>query len=56
MKKNAGFLVETKTGLKGRTYHHEAPVNGKTIVHLEDEKSPNMLCKFNTLKIIGYVD
>ena len=60
MKKNAGFLVHTKLGegSKGRTYHIESPVYGKTIVHVENEDgtTTKLLCKFDTLKIIGYID
>lgn len=58
MSKNSGYLVETKTGLKGRTYHREKSVNKKTVVHIEKEdgKIIKMLCNPDTLKIIGYLD
>lgn len=53
--KKAGYLVETKTGKKGKTYHHEKSVNGKTVVHVEN-KEVKMLCDPNTLKITGFFD
>lgn len=54
---DSGYLVETKTGLKGRTYHREGRVNGKTIVYVEkDGKTLKMLCNPNTLKITGFID
>lgn len=58
MDKNTGFLVETKTGKRGRTFHYEQLPNGKCIVHLENPDSDvkKMLCTFTTLKIIGYVN
>jgi hypothetical protein len=56
--KNPGYLVETKTGKKGRTYHREGLVNKKTVVHVEDEdgKITKFLCESKSLKIIGYFD
>ena len=51
--KNAGYLVETKTGLKGRTYHNKELINGKAIVYTE---KCNFLCNPDTLKVIGYID
>ncbi len=51
--KNAGYIVETKTGLTGRTYHNEKPVDGKTIVYTEKGK---LLCIPETLKLIGFID
>ena len=54
---DSGYLVETKTGLKGRTYHREGLVNGKTIVHIEkDGKTLKMLCNPDTLKTTGFID
>jgi hypothetical protein len=32
--KRPGYLLKTKTGKKGRTYHDEEPVSGKIRVHL----------------------
>lgn len=55
MNKNAGYIVETKTGKIGRTYHREAQINKKTVVHIEGEDKP-LLCDPKTLKITGYVD
>jgi hypothetical protein len=60
MSKDSGYLVETKTGKQGRTYHRERLLNGKVIVHLETEEENNQnikyLCDPQTVKIIGYVD
>ena len=55
MSKNSGYLVETKTGKKGRTFHREGHVNKKMVVHLEDEDKL-LLCDPKTIKIIGYID
>jgi len=55
--RNPGYLVETKTGVKGRTYHREGIVNKKMVVHvMVDDKDVKMLCDPKTVKIIGYVD
>ena len=51
--KNAGRLVETKTGLVGRTYNHEDLINGKIRVYTEESK---LLCDPSTLKLKGYID
>ena len=57
MSKNSGYLVETKNGQKGRTYHCENLINKKTIVHIDKEnKSMKILCEPDTLKILGFVD
>ena len=57
MSKDAGYLVETKTGKKGRTYHKEKKINKKTVVHINiDGKDVKMLCEADSLKIIGFVD
>jgi hypothetical protein len=55
MSKDSGYLVETKTGKKGRTYHREGLVNGKMIVHIDGEDKP-LLCDPQTVKIIGFAD
>ena len=54
-RKNPGYLVTTKTGKKGRTYHHEGQIYGKVAVHIPGEKMP-MLCELKTLKITGFID
>ena len=51
--KNAGYLVETKNGIQGRTYHCEGLVNKKIIVHIENGK---LLCVPDTLKLKGFID
>jgi hypothetical protein len=57
MSKDSGYLVETKSGKEGRTYHREGLVNKKMVVHVEvDGKEMKMLCDPKTIKIIGFVD
>lgn len=62
MRENSGYLVETKTGKRGRTYHSKGLINGKVPVYLEDENkklsfSDNaILCDPATLRIIGFID
>lgn len=57
MSKDSGYLVETKTGKQGRTYHRENLVNKKLVVHVEiNGKDMKMLCDPDTVKIIGYTD
>lgn len=56
--KNPGFIVETKTGKRGKTYHREPLVGKKLAVHVEDEMGTEykLLCDPKTIKIIGYFD
>lgn len=57
MSADSGYLVETKTGKQGRTYHRENKINGKIVVYvLVEDKEVKMLCNPETIKIIGYVD
>ena len=59
MNKTSGYLVETKTGLNGRTYHNEQPINGKTSVHVDvGNKIIKMLCDPDSLKLKlkGFID
>jgi hypothetical protein len=57
MSKDSGYLVITKTGKEGRTYHREGLVNKKMVVHIEnDNKEIKILCDPKTIKIIGYTD
>ena len=51
---NTGFLVRTYKGKAGRTYHKEDLVNGKIIVHVEDQKLP-MLCDPTTITLIDLI-
>jgi hypothetical protein len=51
--KNAGQIVETKTGLVGRTYDHESLINGKVRVYTNKGK---LLCDPTTLKLKGFID
>lgn len=55
MSKNSGYLVETNSGKRGRTYFKENLINGKVIVHVDGEEKP-LLCSPKTLKTIGFVD
>ena len=52
-RQNSGCIVETKTGLIGRTFHREEPVNGKQVVHTDKGK---LICNPATLKIKGFID
>ncbi len=57
MGKDSGYIVETKSGKQGRTFHREALVNKKMIVHLDENgKEIKMLCDPKSVKIIGFVD
>ena len=57
MSKDSGYLVETKTGLNGRTYHREALVDGKQIVHIEkDGKTIKMLSDPKKITVKGFID
>lgn len=49
----AGQLVETKSGLLGRTYNNENLVNGKVRVYTD---KGNLLCDPDTLKVKGFID
>ena len=54
MSPTAGNIVETKTGLRGRTYHLKPRINGKIQVFLKS--GVNLLCNPATLKIIKNID
>lgn len=57
MSKDSGTLVRTKSGKEGRTYYRENLVNGKLIVHVEENgKTIKMLCDPKKVELIGYVD
>jgi len=57
MSKNSGYLVETKTGKVGRTYHIEGLVNKKMVVHVEvNDKILKMLCDPKSIKITGFIE
>ena len=57
MSRDAGYLVTTKTGKSGRTYHREGRVDNKVIVHVEiDGKTVKMLCDPNTITLTGFID
>lgn len=46
-----GRIVETKSGIIGKTIFKEKKINKKVVVHLDDKK---MLCDQKSLKYIGY--
>lgn len=53
--KNAGYVVKTKDGKKGRTKHSDLPVIvHKVPVYLDDETQ--MLFDRATLTVVGYID
>lgn len=60
MSKESGYLVKTKKGKVGRTFHSKGEVGGKTPVYLETEpltySDKAILCETQTLKVIGYID
>jgi len=57
MSKDSGYLVKTKTGKEGRTYHRESLVNGKMVVYVENEgKTMKMLCNPKTIEVTGFID
>ena len=53
--KNPGYLVETKNGKTGRTFHNKGLINGKVPVYIDGEQIP-LLCDINSLKLIGFID
>lgn len=59
-KEKAGYLVTTKKGLKGRTYHSKGLVNEKLPVYLENEdgsfKKAALLCDPKTVTRNGFID
>jgi hypothetical protein len=56
-KSNSGYLVTTKTGLVGKTYHKDELINGKQPVYVEkDGKALRMLCDPDSLKVNGFID
>lgn len=56
----SGYLVETKNGKSGRTYHSKGLINDKVPVYLETSKfmysDKAILCNPKTLKMIGFID
>jgi hypothetical protein len=50
---NQGYIVETKSGLVGRTFHSDPLVNGKQRVYTV---TGNLLCDPGTLKLKGFID
>ena len=57
MSKNSGYIVKTKSGKEGRTYHSEGLLNKKMIVHVDvDGKKVKMLCDPKSIKIIEFID
>ena len=57
MSKNAGYVVKTKTGKIGRTYHRDGLINKKMVVYIEvDNKIVKMLCDPKSIKTTGFID
>lgn len=54
MKRGSGYIVETKDGKSGRTYHSEQLVNEKVQVFLDD--GTKLLCASENLKVKGFID
>ena len=54
-RKDPGYLVTTKSGKKGRTYHSKGMIYGKVPVYIDGEEKP-ILCDPNTLKMNGFID
>lgn len=52
-RKNSGYLVTTKAGLTGITYHKDQEVNGKVKVYTS---KGNLLCEPNSLTLNGFID
>jgi len=57
---NAGYLVITKSGKSGRTYHNKGLINEKIPVYLEVKEheyaDKAILCDPSTLKLVGFID
>ncbi len=51
--KRVGYIVTTKNGIRGRTFHHEGQINGKQVVHTEKGK---LLCDPESLILNGFID
>ncbi|OJV17948.1 MAG: hypothetical protein BGO30_08370 [Bacteroidetes bacterium 41-46] len=61
MSKKSGYLVKTKKGKVGRSFHsRRSSVEGKTPVYLETEpltySDKAILCETKSLQVIGYID
>ncbi|MDQ3047071.1 MAG: hypothetical protein M3R27_05945 [Bacteroidota bacterium] len=60
MVKNPGYIVTTRDGKQGRTYHKKGFVNGKCAVYLYDDKGieskTGTLCDPSTLSVKGFID
>lgn len=66
---NAGYIVKTKSGKIGRTYHNKGMINGKIPVYIATKKRNDyghwtilevaetpILCNPKTLKGLGFID
>lgn len=54
-----GYIVKTKTGRQGITYHDDPLINGKKPVHVTaycKADPTKILCDPTTLTVTGYVD
>jgi len=59
-KSESGYIVTTKKGLKGRTYHSKGLINEKLPVYLERKdgsfQAVALLCDPKTVTKIGFID
>lgn len=58
-KKRPGFIVKTKTGKIGRTYHDEDKGHGKIRVYVMvnyELTGEKLLCDPKTLEQVGFID
>lgn len=59
-RKRKGVLVKTTSDKKGIVYNSDAIHENKYKVHVVDDKfkptGEKLLCRFDKLKLIGYVD
>ncbi|MDH6354699.1 hypothetical protein M2132_001028 [Dysgonomonas sp. PH5-45] len=55
---NSGYLVLTKSGLSGRTYHKDELINGKQPIYVkyENNKDLKLLCDPESLTVKGFID
>jgi len=58
MPKDSGYLVQTNTGLCGRTYHRDGMINKKIVVYVTDNNGKTIKYLFSqeNIKITGFID
>jgi hypothetical protein len=50
-----GYLIKTRSGKTGRTYHSQDLVRGKVQVYLDGQQQ-NILVDPDNLEVVGFVD